>query len=38
MYMYKVFGNYVDFTDTDTLIEAFLMAYTDGVSKVCKYI
>ena len=29
--MYKVFGDYADYTDTDTLIDAFLMAYHDGV-------
>ncbi|OPB43456.1 serine endopeptidase [Trichoderma guizhouense] len=30
LYVYKVFGDYADYTDTDTLIDAFLMAYGDG--------
>ncbi len=37
LYMYKVFGDYADATDTDTLIDAFLMAYNDGVSNGSAY-
>jgi len=31
--MYKVFGS-VDYTETETLIEAFLRAYDDGVCQI----
>lgn len=34
LYVYKVFGDTADYTDTDTLIEAFLMAYNDGVGEI----